>query len=464
MANSPVDVPKRLPLVVQASNRAFDADVDARLINGFIESGTGGEPHVYKRPGTLAQVTKSVAAGVGRGNFVWNTLYLQVVGGSLYSSTTLLGMVDPRGFYSFVACLGAVPKVILGNGFFAYSYSPSTGLHPLGGTQPPLNVTNGWAYVDQTIYYQSFDAFVYGSGLNDPNNWDPANVIAAHIEPDNGIALARHLVYVIALKEFTTEVFYDAGNAAGSPLAPVQGAKINFGCASARSVIDIDGDLFWLGITREGSPIVLRMADLKVSVISPPAIVRLFDSSNLAGSVYAWSHKEGGHTFYILTSTSQNITMAYDIAEGYWAQWTDVNGNYMPIVSSIGFQGTTLLQHESNGKTYSMQQQYTNDDGSVITWELYTPNFDGQIDRRKILNMLRLNCDKQVGSTLQVRNNDFDYDSTKWTAFRTMDLSMQRPILTRCGTFYRRVYHLKHQSDTPLRITSVDLQLDIGTL
>lgn len=461
--DSPVDQPRRLPLVVQTSNRATSTDKDARLVNGFVEGQGSNEYHVYKRPGLQNEATLQLIPNTARGSFVWNNEYYQVSGPNIYKGNISIGVVDNRGFYNFVACLGATPRLIFGNGFFAYSYSVSTGLVPLGGVQPPLNVCNGWAYVDQTIYYLSLDAFVYGSGLNDPNTWDASNFIAAHIEPDNGIALARHLVYVIALKEFTTEVFYDAGNPAGSPLAPVQGAKINFGCASARSVVDIDGDLYWLGITREGSPIVLKMADLKVYVISPPAVVRLFDGSNLAGSIYAWSHKEGGHTFYVLTSTINNITMAYDINEQYWSQWTDVDGNHMQIVSSVGFRGETILQHALNGKNYSMKQVNTNDDGDVITFDLYTPNFDGQVDRRKNINMLRLNCDRQVGSFLQIRNNDFDYDPLKWTNYRLMDLSQQRPILTRCGTFYRRAYNIRHQSDTPLRITSVDLQIDIGT-
>jgi hypothetical protein len=45
-----------------------------------------------------------------------------------------------------------------------------------------------------------------------------------------------------------------------------------------------------------------------------------------------------------------------------------------------------------------------------------------------------------------------------------VDLGAKRPILNQCGTFYKRAWHFRHQAATRLRLTSVDLQLDIGTL
>jgi len=70
--------------------------------------------------------------------------------------------------------------------------------------------------------------------------------------------------------------------------------------------------------------------------------------------------------------------------------------------------------------------------------------------------------DQEVGSVLHVRCSDDDYKT--WSNFRSVKLSDKHPRLINCGTFVRRAYHLRHWSDTPLRLQAVDVQYDLGTL
>jgi hypothetical protein len=111
-----------------------------------------------------------------------------------------------------------------------------------------------------------------------------------------------------------------------------------------------------------------------------------------------------------------------------------------------------------------MDSQYTNDDGVVTTWDLYTPNFDGGVRRRKQMKVLEIIGDQTPGSVMQVRTNDYDYDPAKWTNFRKVDLSVRKPILTDCGTFMRRAHHFRHQCNTRLRLQAAEMQIDLGTL
>jgi hypothetical protein len=76
--------------------------------------------------------------------------------------------------------------------------------------------------------------------------------------------------------------------------------------------------------------------------------------------------------------------------------------------------------------------------------------------------MMRFNGDQQAGSKLKVRSSDDDYK--KYTNFRTVDLSIRRPVLDNCGAFYRRSWHLRHQSNTPFRLNAVALEMDVGIL
>lgn len=461
------ELPTRLPLVVQPENRDATTSKDAKLINGYVEKVGENKWRVFKRPGYLVNNAVSTAAGAGHGIFNWNGDIYAVAGGFLYKNGAALGAVSNTGAsYSFDSILGATPKLVLGNGTNAYAYDSGGGLVPMAGVSPPASFLPGWAFVDATLYYVKLPTAVYGSGINDVTSgaaWDPLNLINAWTEPDPAIAIAKQLVYVIVFKQWTTEVFYDAGNATGSPLGPVQGGLITYGCESAASIKDIDGKLFWLGSTRNGSAEILMLDQLKYTVISTKPIEKLLRNSTFA-TIYSWSYKGDGHKFYVLTLVDINLTLAFDIAEGTWQQWTDTNGNYMPICSSTFLGRTCLLQHITNGKIYTMSNNYTNDDGTAIVWDLYTPNFDAGIDRRKILDLLRINADETPGSVLQIRSNDHDYKADKWSNFVRLDLNQERPFLTDQGTFYKRAYHFRHQCDTSLRISSIDISMQLGEL
>lgn len=459
----PPQMPTRWPLAVMPENRDSSTAKDAKIINGYLEKTEQGY-EVYKRAGYGEALGLSVSAGAGLGMFNWNGDLYYVTGTTLYKNGVSLGTVanasgDP---YFFNSCLGAVPKLALGNGAAAYHYEPVGGLLPMGGVAPPVASVYGFAYVDGGMYYLNTASFLQGSGFNDLDTWDTLNVIRAQMEPSQGVAAMKHLAYVLAMKWWTTEVFYDAGTVPCA-LAPVQGAQLQFGCRSARTVQEIDGKLFWLASTTGAGLCVVQLQDLKISVISTRAIERLVQGAGVSHNL-GWSCEFAGHRFYVLTCQDLNITLAYDLQEKTWAQWVDVNGNYMPIAASATLGTACLLQHLTNGKIYTMVDTAYTDAGDLITFDLYTPNFDAGVDRRKTLKMLRINADQQNGSVLQIRCNDYDYDANKWTNFRTLNLGQKRPFLTDCGTFRIRAYHFRHQCNAPLRIRSADLHLELGTL
>lgn len=464
---APFELPKRLPLVVEPANRGDSTSFDARLVNAYMEKGRMGETWIYERPGLDEDSRPPAANATGRGIFNWLGNVYSIFADTLYKNgVAIAGTVDTtNGVYRFDSCLGATSKLQLGNGVEAYNYDDGGGLVNITDGDFPASFVKGWAYLDGTSYVMTPSAHILGSDINDPVNWDPANDILAQIEPDRGKALSKQLVYVIAFKEWTTEIFYDAANSAGSPLGRVEGAKVNWGCLSADSVRQLDGALLWLGSTKEGSPEVILLNGLKAEVVSTKAVERLLNNITLT-TIYSWTLKLEGHRFYVLTFKESNLTLAFDLDERMWSQWTDVNGNYLPIVDSC-VDGTMqhLLQHESNGRIYKADSVYATDDGDTITVDIITPNFDGGTRRRKMMSQLRMVTDQQVGSELLVRVNDYDYDSTRWTNWRRMDLSQRNPYLDNCGTFVRRVHQFRHQRPVRMpRIQGMELQIALGTL
>lgn len=461
-----VELPPRMPLVAYPSNRADSPLYDARLVNGFAEK-HDDEMWVYERPGLLSQSRPPAANATGRGIYNWRGNIYSIFDDKLYKDgVAIAGTVNTtNGSYAWAQCLGATPRLQLGNGVKGYNYDSGAGLVVIGDVDFPAAFVKGWAYLDGTTYVMTGSAHILGDDINDTTSWDPLNDILAQIEPDQGMGLAKQLVYVIGFKEWSTEVFYDAANATGSPLGQVQGAKVDFGLAHADSIQDVSGTLCWLTKSREAGFQVAAMVKVKADIISTPAVERLLRGSTLAG-VYSWQMKVGGHRFYVITLTDKNITLVYDLLEKHWYQWTDKDGNYMPIcASTFDASQRTLLQHMTNGRIYLADMAYADDDGDLIQVDVYTPNFDSGTRRRKQMTMLRLIADQQPGSIIQVRTNDSDYDAKRWTNFRRMDMSRKNPELPDCGTFVRRVHNFRHRCPVRMpRIVAAEVQLDLGTL
>jgi len=327
----------------------------------------------------------------------------------------------------------------------------------------PQYTVPGVAWLDETAYVMDVYGVIYGSNLNDLTTWvTSVNNIKASSEQDGGMAIARQSSYVVAIKQWTTECFYDAANPTGSPLLPVPNSKEPFGCVNGYSLTSIADRLIWLGTNRSGAKQVVMMENLKCKPISTSPIDRLLDNANCT-LAWGWSHKEMGHTFYGLTLPNANLTLVYDLTSGVWYQWTDSNGNYFPIIDSTfnSSQGH-ILQHATANTLLTLSATNYNDLGSLFPVDLYTPKFDGGTRFNKLLTSLEVVGDTTPGSILKVRFSDNDYQS--WTNFRNVNLFDSRPMLWDCGTFRQRAFHFRHLSNTPMRIASVDLQVQLGTL
>ena len=458
--------PFRWPLFTEPENRDRNQSKDEKIVNAYMEKIDIDGWCIIKRPGLQLNTQPSGGAATGQGIFYWKSSIYSVIGGNLYKDTTSKGAVDSTGgVYRFTACLGGTPKLFLMNGVKAYTYDDTNGLVNVSNVNYPSNAVKGCAFLDGTIYVMDTNANIFGSNINDPQTWTATNLIVAQIEPDGGVAIAKQLNYIVAFKQWSTEIFYDAANPTGSPLSPVQAAKINYGCVSAETVQDIDGAIYWVGTNKSGSVTVMKLDQVKPSIISTKPIERMLESINWSSGVFSFQFKTAGHRFYGITSTTNNLTFVYDTAENLWSQWTDVNANYFPIVSSTwnGVASTfELVQHQSNGKIYKADISFTSDDGAAIPVDIITPIFDAETHYKKMLSVVEVIADMAPGFTLFIRNSDNDYQT--WSNFRKIDLGKLRPRLINCGSFTRRAYHLHHIGNVQFRLYALEYQLGLGTL
>lgn len=325
---------------------------------------------------------------------------------------------------------------------------------------PPLLVP-GQAFLDGTTYVMDPKAHIFGSEINDTKSWDPENYLTAQIEPDGGVALAKQLVYVIAFKQWSTEFFYDAAQPSGSPLGDVQGNKINQGCRDAGSVADSEGALIWVTTTRQGNVGVWIIDAARGSSIGSGSVERLLQDASYVGCC-SYALHTGGHRFYVLNVPAANLTLIFDLATNEWYRWTDTNGNYLPYVAAtFGANQIVLLQHATNGSVYQMSTNFHDDSGSVIPWDLYTPNYDAGQRINKELARMDFIGDQTPGCWIITTHSEDDYKT--WSAPRMTDMGQQRPNLKDCGSFRRRAWHFSNRTKTFLRIQAVELDIKAGT-
>ncbi len=452
--------PLPIPLAAPLGTRFQSLSVDARIINGFVDQNARtGEVHVYKRPGFSLR-SSAIPAGTAYGIFNWDGNIYAIVGSTMYrNGVALTGTINTAGGpYTFEPGLGATPRLFFHNTTKGYTVTAagnpvavSNGNFPPNQV-PALTMAPGSVYLNQKFFVGTTTAGLYNSATSpgdDPTTWE-AGFINASSEGAVLRAIGKQLVYIVAFKDYFSEAFYDAGNPApGSPLGPVQGAKMNFGIKDARTLCNCGGELLFVSQTREGSIAVVRITALSAEVVSTPQVERILEAASYT-TVYSWSVKTEGHRLYGLTLPASNLTLVYDITTGYWYQWTDTNGNYLPYAfSTVDTNGKAVFLHESNGKTFNLDGLVFQDDGALFSTEIYTPNL-AQDAQTKIAGRLDLVADRVATSTCELRWSDDDYQT--WSTPVVLDLSLERPSVSDMGSFYRRAFHLKHRANTSFRV------------
>lgn len=479
-----VAYPYKLPLVPLFHDRITTTPVlkGPRLVNAIAEKTGESEYQIYKRPALKNYFTLPVGRGRGIYCSQPTSAILSVVGGTVYNTTSPVGTVDIHStVFRCEDILSSPRTIVMGDEFKGYIVDPlANTIVEITDINFPASFVPGWVYLNGYLYIMDTDGNIWGSAnTDDAAVWSSTNVIKASSNADLGVGLFKQLSYVVALKQWTTQVFVDNGNPPpGSPLQMLPEAQTAYGCMSGRSVQQIGESLIWLTCGKNTSPQVARMDNLATRIVSTPDVDRLLtqmaDLTNLTTSpiqLTSWSLKIAGHRLYGITTVGQNYSLVYDLDQDLWYFWTDAAGDYFPIIGMSSFRPASVLgslnlaQHESNGLVYAMlpQDQQTSDAGAVFPVDIYTPNFDAGIARRKTVSMMMVSADQQPGSVLMERHSHDDYQN--WSNFRPINLSVSRPQLRDMGTFdSNRAHHFRHQLDTPLRIKAIHLQLDVGSL
>lgn len=322
----------------------------------------------------------------------------------------------------------------------------------------------GMEYLDGYCYLMKTNGRIHNSALEDPTTWGANDYISSESDPDAGVAIVKQLNYLVAFNKLSTDFFYNAGNATGSPLSANKQAKLEIGCANGASVAKADMTAIWVGQSKTQGRSVYMFAGLSPQKVSTRYIDKYLNRDAMI-TCYSYVLKVAGHTLYFLTLPDSNITFVYDLDEQVWYQWTSQSGAVETYFRGIYYTGNVeadpglYLQNNTDGKIYKLSFDYTKDDTEDIYFRAVSGNTDSGSNKRKVVSNVEVIGDKVNGS-VSIRHTSDDYAS--WSTYRTVNLLNRRPRLFQLGEYRRRAWEVFSSADIPIRLEALEINFSIN--
>lgn len=346
---------------------------DNRMVNLFPEViPEGGKEAGFLQRAPGLRTLASIGSGPIRGMWAFGGNAYVVSGIELYKvdttyTATFLGNVSgsdsvsmaDNGTQLFIACNGP-----------SYIYNATTNVFAQI-TDPDFPGASVVSYLDgYFVFIQPNSQFVWVTSLLDGLSVDPLDFSSAEGSPDGLVSMIVDHREVWLFGSNSVEVWYDAG-LADFPLARIQGAFNEIGCAATYSVAKLDNGLFWLGADARGRGIVYRANGYTGQRISTHAVEWHIQQYDDISDAIAYTYQQDGHAFYVLTFPSANKTWVYDVATQAWHERAGfVNGNFTRHRSNcqVAFNGEIIVGDFENSNIYAFDMEVFSDGGNIQKW------------------------------------------------------------------------------------------------
>jgi len=433
---------------------------------GFFHNGTNG--YTLNQAGTLQRIDPTGVYAV--------TI---ATGGSGYTGTPTVTFSAPSGIgFTAVGTVettgGVVTSITITSPGSGYTTPPTVTINPdTGGTGatancvlsgfPSTSLAAGVAFIDGYVVVGTTNGYLYTSDLENASSWNPLNYVAVEAEPDNLVGICKHLNYVLAFGEWSTECFYDAAISPGCPLARQDSARLEIGCADGNSIVQFEQAVMFVGKARSHGKSVYIMDGLAPVKVSTRYIEKYLNADQ-ATDMEAFAFKISGHTFYVLTLHDSDLTFVYDVDEKQWYNWTsyyNAGEHYWWPTYYCEFNNSYYALLHDLGIIASLSTDYTSDNGSPIYYRAVTSILDSGTTKRKFWQRAEVVGDK-VSATLKIRHSNDDY--VTWSNYRSVDLSASRPQLYQLGADRRRAYEFLVTDNVAIRLQAVEMDVEGGEM
>jgi hypothetical protein len=457
---------ERIPLVGNHTNRLAAASKDQVFYNVIPESVVNPitetkKVWLNKRGAFNAETTVIGGGGVGRAIYYWpetGKVYT-VIGTKVYENTTeKYTLTTSTGTCWFAEFKGTNHLLVLGDGTDLVTITTGGVVTDIADVDLPVGPITPVFFDSYIFVAKAGTPEIYNSNVDVPSAWTSGDFISAEQYADDTIALIRQINYVVAFGQYSTEFFFDAANASGSPLERNEGVSMKVGLAARDTVAQIDRRIFWVGQTQTGDPAVWQFEGLTASEISSEAIRKILvnEGSNLANAT-AWICSHKGHALYVINLNAR--TIVFDLEEKMWVDWSiNSGGNHAVLPFKYATEGSNnkvLVLHNTDGKIYELDPALHVDDAGAILVEIITDKVDFGTTNFKQQIGCTLVGDVQSTGTVTLSWSDDDY--VTYSATRSLSLSAGRAYTKAGGVFRRRSYKLLFSTTAPFRAEAIEL-------
>lgn len=363
-------------------------------------------------------------------------------------------------------------QLFIASGKYGYIYNKQSGVFtgPIANVSPSsADFLDGFfiAYIDNSQDFQ----------ISDPNNgliWDPSNFGTASGSPDNIVATLPDHKTLWQFGSGSIQVFYNSG-AADFPFESVPAGFIEQGTIAARSPVKLDNSVFWVGGDVRGGGIVFRADGYRPSRISNHAIEDIIRNMTNISSLWAYGYQEDGHSFYVINSPDDNVTIVYDVATDEWHErgtWRPDLDRYLAdraITHTFGFN-KHLVGNNTDGTIYESSIDIYMDDTLLIRRLRRAPYLS---DEMKWTRHKRLNIDVDPGVGLVSGQGSDPQMSLRWsdtvcrtwsnertTSIGKIGEDTRRAVFNRLGKARSRSYEMTFSD--PCKLVVLDAFFETG--
>lgn len=275
---------------------------------------------------------------------------------------------------------------------------------------------------------------------------------------DNLVTMIESLREIWLIGERTTEVWYDAGNQF-FPFSRLDGISLQIGCAAKHSITRFGKGLAWLALSERGQNVVVVTEGYTQTVISNEAVSNAIGSYPVVSDAIGYSYSENGHTFYVLTFPTADVTWVYDATSQRWHKRLSTDpatGLYHRHRSNCfaNFQNQRLVGDFSTGKVFSLNRSTYTDNGiPLIALRRTAHVWDGDARERLFHSLLQVQIrsgqapSAGPGSNPQLMLRWSDDSGQNWSNQRQIPIGVtgatsRRAIARRLGAPRDRIYEV----------------------
>lgn len=348
-----------------------------RLLNWIPEiqrEGSRSKMVLHPAPGLVELGTVSEGPHRAPRMARWRNRLYGVSGSVLYSTNAGGAVIEHANLATntgLVSLAAGRNELAIVDGFAGYSWDGAT-LTQIAPATPLYDDSPTVAYLDGYFVTHQDNKFQV-SALEDFTTHNSLDFNSAEGAADDVVAVVSNAQDLYIVGEWTTEPFYNAGAAAGTPFRQYSNNVIRYGTPAPFSVAEAPPGVFMLAQTELGDMSVVHLIGQDARVISDVDLDWQLSRVAVVGDAYGWCYQQLGQWYYQLTLPSAGKTWVYGIQSGMWHE-RETYGKGQHRAASHGYLNRVHLVGDfESGKIYRLDPDVYKDAELQIIRRRITP-------------------------------------------------------------------------------------------